>query len=338
MNVEVLAQHISIPVPAAWEHCYEAAMEKYRPDWLDDYDFEYVMDYYGLSEDYYKPRLRQEVALLKQDEILNRVCWLMHYILYYADSSEFLTIWTWGKGEGVVPFEHHGSFVTCVVAALTGQPIHAKNMADRGYDEEQINQHKLGVYRCWIGQRVNYGMDGVSFGLMLWMSYFMRCNLVRLGRLQYECGVRGFPKYDHLFEGEAVYIYIHIPPADNGLQDDEVEESIRMAKEKLEQYFPEIVGEGKTVVYCTQTWLLSPQLREFLKPDSNIIKFQNRFRVEGVVENPGAFLNFVFKATELPGTFDYNTLPEDTHLHRELKARLMRGEPLEVGWGYIPGV
>ena len=69
-------------------------MEQYRPNWLDDYDFEAILDYYNCSEEYYRPRLRQEVALLKQDETLNRICWLMHYVLFYADDADYRNIWS----------------------------------------------------------------------------------------------------------------------------------------------------------------------------------------------------------------------------------------------------
>jgi len=331
VELNKLAEYSSIQIPKAWETCYEAAMAQYRTDWLDDYDFEAILDYYNFSEDYYKPRLRQEVALLKQDATLNRICWLMHYILFYGETADFLNIWSW-KGNPIA-FAEHGSPTTCVVAALTGQAIHAQNMAERGYDEEQIQIHKDGVRGCWVGQRVNYGVDGVSFGLMVWMGYFMRCHLVRLGRLQYESGLKHFGKYDHLFDGEPIYIYIHIPPADNGLQDDEVEESIRLALQKLERYYPQVAG--KTVVFCTNTWLLSPQLREILKPGSNIVKFQDRFNITEFSDGTGPFLNFGFKINAAPGSFDYNTLPEDTHLRREIKGRLLRGEPLQQGWGYF---
>lgn len=330
MELEKLAEYVCIQLPTAWENCYEAAMTKYRPNWLDDYDFEYILDYYEFSEEYYKPRFRQEVALLRQDAALNRVCWLMHYILFYSENRDFLNAWRW-KGAPKA-FEHHGSPVTCVVAQLTGQSIHAKNMAERGYDEEQVAIHKAGVRSCWMGQHTTFGIDGVGFGHMLWGAYFMRCHLVRLGRLQYECGLKHFGKYDHLFEGEPIYIYIHIPSADNGLRDEDVEASIGLARENLERYYPQVAG--KTLVFCTHTWLLSPELREILKPTSNIIKFQDRFTITEFEEAVGAFLSFGFHVTPGPDV-DYNTLPEDTHLRREIKSRLLRGEKLHAGWGYF---
>ena len=331
MELGELAAYISIQVPAAWEHCFEAAMEQYRSDWLEQFDFESILDYYRFSEEYYKPRLRQELALLKQDATLNRICWLMHYILFYApDKKDFLNVWGW-KGDPYA-FAHHGSFVTCVVAQLAGQPIHADNMAMRGYDPEQTDIHIRGVRACWVGQHETYGIDGVGFGHMLWGAYFMKCHLVRLGRLEYECGLKHFESYDHLFDKEPVYIYIHIPPADNGLQDDEVTDSVQMALDRLEQYYPQV--KGKQVVFCTHTWLLSPELREILKPDSNIVKFQNRFHITEYDEAVAPFLSFGFKVTPGPDV-DYKALPEDSHLRREIKTRLLNGEKLHQGWGYF---
>ncbi len=330
MEMEKLAEYISVQLPTAWENCYTAAMTKYRPNWLDDYDFEYILDYYEFSEEYYKLRLRQEVALLRQDAALNRACWLMHYILFYGEKSDFLNVWNW-KGAPKA-FEHRGSPTTCVVALLTGQSIHEKNMAERGYDQEQVAIHKAGVRGCWVGQHTIFGIDGVGFGHMVWGAYFMRCNLVRLGRLQYECGLKHFEKYDHLFDAQPIYVYIHIPSADNGLQAAEVDESVRMAVERLEQYFPQV--KGRQMVFCTHTWLLSPELREILKPTSNIIKFQDRFTITEFDETVAPFLSFGFQVTPGPDV-DYSALPEDTHLRREVKGRLLRGEKLHAGWGYF---
>jgi len=330
MMLKEMADYISIELPAAWERCADKAMEAYRPDWLEDYDFEQILDYYGFSEDYYKPRFRQELQLLKQDETLNRICWLMHYIMFYGTLADAGSIWGW-KGAPKA-FAEHGSPVTCVVAQLAGQPIHVKNMAERGYDDEQIAIHKAGVRNCWVGERNTYGVDGVRFSHMLWGTYFMQCHLVRLGRLQYEFGRKHYSKYDELFEGETAYVYIHIPPAKNGLRPEDVDASLQLAVERLKQYFPET--EGKTVVFCTQTWLLSPELREILKPGSNIIQFQNRFHIAEVTETVQPFIGFGFSKKYEPD-MDFSTLPEDTSLRRELKARLLRGEKLHMGFGYF---
>ena len=330
MTAERLAQYISIKTPTAWENCFGAAMEQYNSNWLDELDFDGIADYYGFSDAYYKPRLRQELELLKQDETLNRVCWLMHYILFYAPGTDLLNGWRW-KGEPKA-YAEHGSLVTNVVALLAGQPLHERGMAQRGYDEEQVKFHIKGVRATWVGQHEDRGVDGISFGQMVWGAYFMRCALVSIGRLEYECGLKERHEYDHLFGGETCYISIHIPPSENGLRDEEVDESVRLAVEHLEDYFPQTKGKKK--VFLTRTWLLSPELGEMLKPDSNIMKFQNRFTLLETYPENSAFLSFVFKVGASP-ELDYNTLPEDTGLRRAIKARLVNGETLHTALGYF---
>jgi len=328
-EIERLAEYIGISVPAAWENCYDAAMERYEPNWLEQIDFDAVLDYYEYPEEFYRERLHQELELLGRDTDLNRICWLMHYILIYGSNADLLNIWTWSK----TPFAQHGTPTTCVVALLAGQAFHAETIARCGYDEEQIAIHKKGVRGCWIGQRGTYGVDGISFNLMVWGAYYLRGYLVRLGRLNYEFGLKEKHEYADRFGDDAAYIYLHIPSAPNGLQDDEVEASVRLAQEKLDTYFPACAGKQK--VFCVRTWLLGPQLREMLKPTSNIIKFQNRFTITHVYEGAVSYVNNVFKISAPMNTIDFTTLPEDSSLQKAVKERLIKGEPLQNGVGYF---
>ena len=329
MDLNYMADYISIDLPPAWEHCAEVAMAAYDPSWLEKRDFDFILDYYGLTQDpFYKTRLQQELELLARDETLNRFCWLAHYIMAYAPAEEARTIWDWGKGR--TPFAEHGTPTTLVVALLAAQPVHAANMAARGYDAEQIEIHKKGIWGCWVGQRYTYGIDGIRFNLFAWGGLYIRCQLVQLGRLQYEYGQLTYPQYADVAGADAAWINIHIPGAANGLQDDEVVESFRLAAEKAERYFPETAG--RTKVFCTSTWLLSPELRDILGPDSNIMRFREHFKVLAYEEATADFLSFGFKTVNSP-ELDYSTLPEDTSLRRELKVRLLRGDKLHRGFG-----
>lgn len=327
-NVESLAAYIGIPVPAAWERCYEPAMAQYDPEWLNKLDFDAIMDYYRFPEEFYRDRLHRELAVFAEDETLNRICWLIHYILLYGSNEDILNVWTWSK----TPFAEHGSPTLCVVALLAGQAFHAQTIAQCGYDEWQAEYSRNSVRNCWIGQRAR-GVDGVSFNLMVWGAYYVRGYLVRLGRLNYEFGLKQKHEYAQRFGDDAAYIYLHIPTADNGLQDDEVAESLRMAREKLDIYFPETAGKKK--IFAVRTWLLGPELREMLKPDSNIIKFQDRFEITDFYEGTYSYVSNVFKINTPLDQIDFNTLPEDTSLQRAIKERLLRGERFRNGVGYI---
>lgn len=327
-DIERLAAYIGIRVPAAWERCFEPAMAQYDPDWLDKLDFDAILDYYEYPKEFYYDRLRRELDLLKQDEALNQVCWLIHYILVYGSNEDILNVWTWDK----TPFAEHGSPTLCVVALLAGQQFHAQTIARCGYDEWQAEHSRSSVRKVWIGQRAR-GVDGVSFGLMVWGAYYLRGYLVRLGRLNYEYGLKQKHEYAERFGEDAAYIYLHIPSADNGLQDDEVAASLQQAREKLDIYFPETAGKKK--IFAVRTWLLGPELREMLKPDSNIIKFQNRFEITSFYEGTNSYVSNVFKTTGPLESIDFAALPEDTSLQREIKARLLRGERFRNGVGYI---
>lgn len=82
--------------------------------------------------------------------------------------------------------------------------------------------------------------------------------------------------------------------------------------------------------YCS---IRLPKAWEILKPTGNIIKFQDRFNITEFTETAVPFLTFGFKVRACNA--DYSKLPEDTHLRRELKSRLLGGQPLQTGWGYF---
>ena len=330
-DVHKLADYISMQAPAAWENCFEAAMERYDPNWLKSLDFMEILEFYGFTEDFYFETIKKHLPVICEDEMLDRICWLMHYILFYGDAASKKAVYNWGSGD--TPFQNHGSDVMCVVALLAAQPLHAENMRKRGYDDEQIAFHKRGVRNTWLGEHEDYGTDGISFRLLAWGVHYINCALVRLGRLMYQNAPGKYPDYEQELGEDVFIIDLHIPSADNGLQDAEVEASIQLAKERLGRYFPEAVG--KTIAVAVSTWLLSPQLKQILKPDSNIVKFQNRFNITKFYEGTQSFLVNAFHITAPVNTVDLDALPEDTGLRREVKKILQCGGALQNGKGYF---
>ena len=82
------------------------------------------------------------------------------------------------------------------------------------------------------------------------------------------------------------------------------------------------------------SWLLSPELKKLLPEDSNIIRFQNKFRIERFDEENPYFVGWVYPGMEdLPR----EQLPENTTLQRNMKKYLIEGGKLGSAYGVYVG-
>lgn len=135
--------------------------------------------------------------------------------------------------------------------------------------------------------------------------------LFRIGELEYEMKP---------LDGDAV-VGIHIP-SDADFSPPAVDMSLSLAKEFFAGHFP----EWSDAEYRCHSWLLDRQLKQMLRNDSNILSFQDRFEIFDEGETDTDFIQWVFNAD--PEKFDpanYDALPEDTSLRRNLKKYLLSG-------------
>ena len=109
-------------------------------------------------------------------------------------------------------------------------------------------------------------------GELIWLNRHIDMKLFRLGRLQFcmSAAEHDVPSRN-LKEGDKV-IEVHIPEG-SPLTKEACAESFNMAKEFLARYFPDFDYK----CFLTHTWLLDDTVNRFLKPESNIIKFQEFF-------------------------------------------------------------
>lgn len=84
------------------------------------------------------------------------------------------------------------------------------------------------------------------------------------------------------------------------------------------KYYPDYAPKA---IHCG-SWLLNPELHEFLGEGSNIAAFASLFHLHPTKCNGQGVFNFVFKTSVNP---DLATLPEDTRLQRWLKAKYLSG-------------
>ncbi|RZT78356.1 hypothetical protein EV382_1539 [Micromonospora violae] len=140
-----------------------------------------------------------------------------------------------------------------------------------------------------------------------WLTLHSRGSVYELGRLQHQRG-----------DGA---IGLHIP--DSGpLTPAAVDASLDEARAFFPRHFPD---ERYTAFSCG-SWLLDPQLREYLPEDSNIVRFQRRFALEPyqASEGPDAdieVLRFGFRTLSTP----LDELPRRTVLQRAIIDHLRAG-------------
>ncbi|MFG1869720.1 acyltransferase domain-containing protein [Micromonospora arborensis] len=151
-----------------------------------------------------------------------------------------------------------------------------------------------------------------------WLTLHVRGSVYELGRLQHHPG-----------DGA---IGLHVP--DTGpLTPEAVAASLDDARAFFPRHFPD---EPYTAFSCG-SWLLDPQLREYLPEGSNIARFQQMFELAPYQEQDGPdadveVLRFVFRTLSTP----LDQLPRRTLLQRAIVDHLKAGRHWHWRHGRFP--
>ncbi len=154
----------------------------------------------------------------------------------------------------------------------------------------------------------------------------------RLGRLEYDRGRGELP------DGTTGFLLNTHIPSGAPLSPDSCDESLDLARMFFNRHFPE---EPISQLVC-HSWLLDPQLTEYLPERSNIVRFLHRFELKPLASgdrdcSDGDMLEYVFGR---PSQKDPVTagllaqLPQSTSLQRAYVAHLQSGRHwhLRTGW------
>ena len=125
-------------------------------------------------------------------------------------------------------------------------------------------------------------------------------------------------------------IALHIPSTGGAFSPEAIDETIVLAKDFVDTYFPEWEPKG----YTCDSWLLDPQLEELLGDDSNIVRFGRRFSLVGT-ESPGKSPFYFVYMRPNEEKVDTATLSESTRLERALKAHYESGKYIYDTFGYF---
>lgn len=323
---DTLARAIGMEAPASWHRRWDAVAATYDPNWLQTMDWEAVFAAYQLDQPFIDRFLR-ELDVLRQDDDLNFLCWLLHDFLYLAPWEDHYSIWFWPTAPTV--YANYGSPMINAVALLAGFPYHQESLTRRPWTDEQRAWSLRSVGRTCLSERDKFGVDGIRFTHMIWASLYVRGNLFQTERLQYELSYRTYPHVEALFDSKPIFIEMHIP-AGGKLTAEAIDSSLAEAKSIIPVLYPETVG--KPLVFCVSSWLLSPELPELLPPESNILAFRDRFQIFDQWPAEKDFFNFLYG---LAKPIPYEDLPEDTHLRRSVKKMLLDGRTLHSAAGAL---
>ncbi|WP_101392316.1 acyltransferase domain-containing protein [Streptomyces sp. TLI_146] len=181
--------------------------------------------------------------------------------------------------------------------------------------------------------RRRYGNAGLLDPRWLWRHF--RGELYQVGRLQFQrdrLGKRtgeavraaGLP----LGPGDAC-LSIHIPDFRGPLTPQACDASLALAKDFFALHYPE---ETYRVAVC-HSWLLDPQLEKYLPEESNIVRFQRRFRTpyRETEADDRLPVFFVFGDPDLP----VEALLQRTAVERAVAGHLLAGEHWYRGHGWF---
>ena len=120
---------------------------------------------------------------------------------------------------------------------------------------------------------------------------------------------------------------VHIPIAKN-FNRQTINESYKRCLDVIDSCYPEYANAP---IVCV-SWIISPQLNMFLKPESNIVGFLSRYHSFPVKSMGLGVRGFLFsKTADTP----IEELPEDTSLQRNVKAYLLTGKYVYESGGII---
>ncbi len=193
---------------------------------------------------------------------------------------------------------------------------------------DEVSWDSLGVLASQLtNHRAIYGYGGLH--TQDWMTHHFRGVVYSLGRLHFERLVvpsGASPSAGGPQPGDPV-LGLHIP--EGRLTPAAVDESLARATTFFERH---LSAEKYRYAVC-DSWVLDPQLREYLPADSNIIRFQQRFALRPIapdVDDSATVVEFLFKRP----LAELDSLPRATTLQRAVidHVRARRGWQFRAGW------
>ncbi|WP_189492039.1 acyltransferase domain-containing protein [Streptomyces antnestii] len=203
-----------------------------------------------------------------------------------------------------------------------------------GVPEDVSRRTLADLGRHMAVHRRRYGSCGIH--AVSWLGLHFHGELYQLGRLQYQRAALGGRSGEGIAAAGVPLktgdpcLSLHIPDFRGPLSPEACDRSLLLAEEFFARHYP---AERYEIAVC-HSWLLDAQLRRYLRPDSNLVRFQERFRTAWENREPDdrVPVGFVFGDPDLP----VETLPRRTSVERAVGDHLRAGGHWYGGHGWFP--
>ncbi len=148
------------------------------------------------------------------------------------------------------------------------------------------------------------------------------------GLLQMETVKLDLRKYKKVLAFGDNVLTIHIP-GDGKLLQEDVEKSLRMAKEAIDGVFRKYEIKG----IVTYTWLLDTQLKAVLKENSNILQFQKNFDI--VLHDDDTVHSLCNHVFNVKDDADFEKLIPTNNFQTAILERVKKGKKMYLGYGIV---
>ncbi len=235
----------------------------------------------------------------------------LHKTLFYKNFTRFCAE-TDARADAAI----HYLAVYCALAADVYATYREKDIS------RQVYFQTFSDITIWAKR--HYALSGkVGLTEHVWLQNHLKLKLFRLGRLQFMPSPLGFSVDVNGIKipEDEIALTVHIAEG-TSLLPEEIDSSFSRAK----NFF--------RIGYCAYTcesWLINRKLKELLPPDSNIIKFQNRFiQLSEDLSSRQAEERVFGRLHDAPS--DY---PQDSSLQRVLSGYLAGGNRLGTAFGIM---
>jgi hypothetical protein len=219
--------------------------------------------------------------------------------------------------------------------------------AERGIPAEHL-QTLVDIWEnVLVRSRAKFGKEGINALYRGFIFSYMIPARFNIGRINFEIGYNddGYevyetekgletvlvgekpPKGKRLLAAGDPILRVHIP-AKGRLVPELADAAFEEAKEFFAKYYP----EHKWKTFLCSSWLLDPNLQKILKPDSNIINFQNRFTIGNATENNMSLCWHVFG---IDAFLDPAELTPKNDFQERMLNYVKAGNKLQNGKGFI---